>query len=300
MKKVLRLGVVGDLHGAFEPADVTGLDAKGYARLIFVGDLGTGTLATDRRVARAMARLATPLFVMPGNNDCAHAPMLRAELGHGSGMAELLRESGARHRSSSVGASGDVVWCGYSRHRLDAGGWSLTVVAGRPYAMGGETLSFADELALRYGVRSMEESIDRLVALVDEVDTEAVLFLGHNGPTGLGAERDALWGSDFRDGEGDHGDPDLAAAIAHAKARGLAVLGVVAGHMHHRLRGGGMRRWSERRDDTLYVNPARVPRIVHEGGSVKRHHVALAIHPHRMDAEEIWVVDPAERGSAGR
>lgn len=78
----VRIGLIGDLHGAFDPVDSEQLDACEYERLVFVGDLGPGTLEADRKVARAMARLRTPTMVMPGNNDAAHAPKLRAELGH--------------------------------------------------------------------------------------------------------------------------------------------------------------------------------------------------------------------------
>lgn len=289
----LRLGLVGDLHGAFDAVDAEQLDARRYDRVVFVGDLGPGTLEADRRVARAIARLRTPVLVMPGNNDCAHAPVLRAELGHQRGLASLLRTSGATHRTSLVEASADVTWCGYSRHVLGEGAGAVTLVAGRPYAMGGDELSFADELRERYGVASMAESRDRLVSLVDDVDTPSVFFVAHNGPMGLGAERDALWGNDFAPVASDHGDSDLRAALDRAVARGLRVLGVVAGHMHHRLRGGGARRWLEERDGVLFVNPACVPRAVASPGGLRRHHVELRVGAQRLEAIEHWLDEDA-------
>ncbi len=290
---VARLGLVGDLHGAFDPVDAALLDAQGYDRIVFVGDLGPGTLDADRKVARALARLRTPILVMPGNNDCAHAPVLRAELGHQSGLAALLRESGATHRTPLLAASADVTWCGYGRHRVAVGAGAVTLVSARPYAMGGGDLSFPDDLLARYGIGSMAASCERLCALVDAVDTPSVVFLGHNGPTGLGAERDALWGNDFASEASDHGDPDLRAAIERARARGLRVLGVIAGHMHHRLRGGGARRWLERRDDALFVNPACVPRVVSHARGVRRHHVELLLSEQRLEARELWLDDDA-------
>jgi uncharacterized protein (TIGR04168 family) len=287
----VRIGLIGDLHGAFDPVDAEDLDACEYERLVFVGDLGPGTLEADRKVARAMARLRTPTMVMPGNNDAAHAPTLRAELGHQRGMASLLRKSGATHRSPLVEASADVTWCGYGAHAVRVGE-GVTIVSGRPYSMGGGELSYADALLEQYGVRSLDESRDRLVSLVDSVRTRSVVFLAHNGPTGLGSERDALWGRDFAPGGGDHGDPDLRAALDHAIARGLRVLGVIAGHMHHHLRGGGTRRWLERRGDVVFINPACVPRIVSRDGGVHRHHVVLRLSDARLDAEERWLVEP--------
>jgi hypothetical protein len=44
-----------------------------------------------------------------------------------------------------------------------------------------------------------------------------------------------------RSDQGDHGDPDLAAALEQLAAGGVPVACVVFGHMHHSLRGAGMR-----------------------------------------------------------
>jgi uncharacterized protein (TIGR04168 family) len=287
----LRIGLVGDLHGAFDPTDAAQLDAEGYERILFVGDLGPGTLEADRQVARAIARLRTPVMVMPGNNDCANAPTLRAELGHQRGLASLMQKSGAKHRSPLLQASAKVTWCGYGLHPLPVGASGVTLVSGRPYSMGGAEVAFADELRVRHAIGSMAESTDRLIALVDEVPTPSVVFLAHNGPTGLGGERDAPWGNDFASEASDHGDPDLRAAVDRAHARGLRVLGVIAGHMHHRLRGGGTRRWLERRGEVLFVNPAQVPRVVAERTGVRRHHVEMRLSEHRLEVEERWLDD---------
>lgn len=293
----IRLGLVGDLHGAFDPVDAAQLDAQGYERIVFVGDLGPGTLEADRKVARAIARLRTPVMVMPGNNDCEHAPALRAELGHQRGLTNLLRQSGAGHRTALLGASGDVTFCGYGVHPVAVGDGVVSIVSARPYAMGGSEFSFSEALASRHGIATMEASRDKLIACVDEAEGDALVFLAHNGPTGLGAERDALWGNDFADDAGDHGDSDLRAAIDHALAKGRRVLGVLAGHMHSPLRGGGERRWCERRDGILFVNPARVPRIVADANGTRRHHVELRLTTDRLDAVERWLEEsPDDEG----
>ena len=285
----VRIGLVGDMHGAFDPVDAEQLDARGYERILFVGDLGPGTLEGDRKVARAIARLRTPVMVMPGNNDCEHAPVLRAELGHQRGLTTLLRQSGAGHRSALLGASGDVTFCGYGVHVVRVGEAGVTIVSGRPYAMGGSELSFPEALAERHGVSSLDASRDRLVACVDAAETEAILFLAHNGPTGLGAEPGSMWGNDFEEAGGDHGDSDLRDAIDHALAKGRRVLGVIAGHMHSPIRSGGERPWHDRRDGVLYLNPACVPRIVSDARGVRRHHVALRLTERRLDAEALWL-----------
>ena len=64
------------------------------------------------------------------------------------------------------------------------------------------------------------------------------------------------------------------------------VLAVVAGHMHHRLKGGGERKWLVESDGVLYVNAARVPRIEKSG---QRYHVCLETDGERARAELVAV-----------
>ena len=112
--------------------------------------------------------------------------------------------------------------------------------------------------------------------------------IGRPGPTGLGARRDDLWGCDFRASEGDFGDPDLDRAIEHAREGSCGrVRAVVAGHMHHALRGGGTRAWRLEREGVLYVNAARVPRIFERDGGTSRHHVELVIEGGGARASEV-------------
>lgn len=47
--------------------------------------------------------------------------------------------------------------------------------------------------------------------------------------------RDDISGVDFNSAAGDHGDPDLAAAIAELKASGRRVPLCLFGHMHSQL-----------------------------------------------------------------
>lgn len=286
----LSLGVVGDLHGAFDRTDADLLDAEGYAAIWFVGDLGPGTRDADVRVAKAIARLRTPVLVMPGNNDAAHGPLLRAELSHQSGLASLMRASGTSLRSGAHEASADADFGGYRLHPLAVGASGVTVVTARPYSMGGDDTSLFEVLAERYGVRNLEESTAKLVATVDAVPTEAVIFLAHNGPTGLGEEPTAPYGRDFGDTPGDHGDADLRVAIEHARAKGKRVLAVVAGHMHYPLDDGRERRWLVSEGDTVHVNAARLPRVRVGAEGTEHHHVRLRITEARVEAEERWLL----------
>jgi len=247
-----RLGLVGDLHATWSPADITSLDDHGYDGLLFTGDLGDVLHRGVRPLAMAIGRLRTPAVVVPGNHD-GPSPLgvLRQATGlpHPPGATRrLLRRTEQLQRWL-----GPVPLGGYGLHRFG----DVTVVVGRPWSMGGVgRLDFAAALAERHGVATVSQSTDRLVGLLERAPGRHVVLLAHNGPAGLGAERDAPWAVP---GRGDLGDPDLAQAIAVARARDVPLRAVVAGHVHH----GRRRRWHQRQDGLDYVNAARVRRGWH-------------------------------------
>jgi uncharacterized protein (TIGR04168 family) len=286
---MVEIGVVGDLHGSFDATDVYQLDACRYEALWFVGDLGPGTRDADVRVARTIAKLRTPVVVMPGNNDCEHAPLLRAEFGHQVGRSALLALGGVVARGESTTRRANVRFAGFDRHVVAVGESGVTVVSGRPYAMGGDQWPFAEAMQSRFGLGSVAQSAERLVSIVDGVETESVVFLAHNGPTGLGTSPVAPWGRDFHPGEGDHGDRDLRVAVDHARARGLRVLAVVAGHMHYPLDDGRLRTWAVEVDGTTYVNAARLPRVRATRAGGERHHVRLRLEESAVTVDEVWL-----------
>src|SRR5215471_9977471 len=163
--------------------------------------------------------------------------------------------------------------------------------------MGGDRLSFAEELERNFGVATLEASARRLCGLVDAAESEALVFFAHNGPLGLGASRDALWGRDFDPAEGDWGDRDLREAIDYAIARGRRVLAVLAGHMHWSLRGGGQRRWQARVGDVLYVNAAQVPRVFESNAGWVRQHMALSFDDEGAHVREVLMESELHRPS---
>ncbi len=283
----MRIAVIGDLHDQWNELDVAHLNRSDYDLILFVGDLGRGD-TTSRRISLGISQLERPTLVMPGNADAPHGARLAAEFSLQRGLGRLFGPADAPNpRSGDVGG---VRLCGYSLHRPRHPARDFTLVAGRPYSMGGPELSFGPELHGSFGIGSLEDSTKRLCELVDRVETRSVVFLSHNGPCGLGEAPTDPWGCDFLPEPADWGDPDLAEAVAHARARGLVVLAVVAGHMHLEVRGHeGERTWQRRVDETLFVNPARVPRITSREGRELHHHVALAIGPEGASAEEVFV-----------
>jgi len=277
-----RLAVLGDIHGHWTAADAPHLDGLGYDAVLVVGDLAGLRFSGTLKVARGLGALRTPTLVMPGNHDATHPLQLLAHVAGRPTLGAPLRPVQSRRLEALHEALGDCVVAAYSRHRVG----DLTVVAARPHSMGGPDLAFRAMLSTYWGVDSFDASAARLRELVDGVDTEDIVFLAHNGPTGLGDHATSIWGCDFRAEMGDWGDPDLAEGIAFARRKGHRVRAVVAGHMHRRVRGGKARTWLVEDEGTSYVNAAEVPRI-REG---RHHHVAIEIDPARVQVEDRWAV----------
>lgn len=281
--RVEKIAVIGDLHGKWTARDNEYFDSADYDLLLFVGDLGAGTLKDGLSIVRMLAALRTPALVLPGNNDALYLPEVHAELAHQSGKAELMGMLGGTARAG-------ISSCGFSSHLLVMGKGGaereVTLVAARPCAMGGSEFSFREQVKERHGIGSLEESLSKLRLLVDNATTEALIFLAHNGPLGLGGDPTDLWGRDFAL-RGDHevnapldwGDEDLRDCVEYARNQGKQVLCVIAGHMHRKRDGSG-RPLMKKSDGTIYVNPAVVPRITHSETGAIHHHVSLTLEEH--------------------
>ncbi len=280
----MKLAIIGDVHHLFTRADTTYFNGSDHDAVLFVGDLYKYSLQRGLEAACELAALKKPALLIPGNHDAAHPAQLAAEITQRPSLVKLTAFGHPQRVRELQRAVGGVAVAGYSVHRLHE---HLDIIAARPHAMGGSSLSFAPLLAEAHGVRSIADSARKLMRCVDESTARDVVFLAHNGPTGLGAQRHDIWGCDFRREQGDFGDEDLRLAIDHAHKRGKRVLAVVAGHMHHRVRGGGQRTWSVEREGVLYVNAARVPRIFRIQGTRYHHHVDLTIADGRAEAVEV-------------
>ncbi|MQL97539.1 hypothetical protein Taro_030231 [Colocasia esculenta] len=126
----------------------------------------------------------------------------------------------------------------------------------------------ADRVQLQlewYGVHDMEGSARKIFgAAVGIPEGHSLILLAHNGPTGLGDKMNDICGRDWVYGGGDHGDPDLAQAIADLKRNTqISMPLVVFGHMHKQLahRNGLRKMIVVGDDDTVYLNGAVVPRV---------------------------------------
>lgn len=277
----MRLAVIGDIHGFWDARDTEFFNASAYDALLFVGDLPRVTGGLE--LARELARLNKPAWLIPGNHDGCSVAQFLAEI-RGWRTLRWLTALGMRHRVARLDeALGPVRMAGFEGFELDD---DLGLIVARPHAMGPDRFYFGHYLAHAFDVHDYEDSADRLKALVDDTPGR-LIFLAHNGPAGLGDSPRDIWGCDFAPENGDFGDSDLRTAIEHAKAGGREVLAVLAGHMHLRSKKGDRRRSATRASDTLYINAAEVARI--RAGGTRRHHVALRVDTSGAEAETVWV-----------
>jgi len=281
----VRLAVIGDVHGHWSEEEVQYFNSEGYDALLFVGDLGTLRPGRDLATAKQLAKLTTPAFLIPGNHDATTIPELLSEI---AGAPVSAPGTGGRHQRRMkrfTKALGKVAVTGYSLHELSFNGESIDLLSARPHAMGGG-LNFRPYLRREFGVKTMADSVEKLKGLVQRSRQQRIVFLAHNGPAGLGATADSMFGCDFKREACDWGDSDLTEAIQYASDQGKRVLCVLAGHMHHRTKQGKQRPWSLERNGTLYLNAAKVPRNTKQG----RYHLAVTISGAECAAEERFVV----------
>lgn len=302
-----RIAVIGDVHEQWNAKDNAFFNRSDYDLLLFVGDL-TSILSLNRTpsIATRLAALRKQALMIAGNHDVHNLIQLAAEVFDNE---RLMWLSGARHAAFHERLArwiAPVEMGGYSNHFYRVGDVAFDVIAARPCSMGSglgpdarksrsngdgnaqfrKRLNFARMLSDVYGVDSLETSAQRLKACVDGAHSERLIFLAHNGPTGLGDAADDLWGRDFGDPVGDDwGDEDLRVAIDYALQKGKRVEAVIGGHMHLRTKQKNERPWLKYMDGVAYVNAARVPRVRRHG----RHHVLISLDGREAEVEERFV-----------
>lgn len=241
----LEIAVLGDLHGDFDLA----LDApllEPYSLRLCTGDLtpNRGRERFDDAVRQARGLAAVGAYTVLGNHD---------------GPTGFTGRSFPASYEKLVAALGPF---DIGMRRIELPSLELTLVGARPLAMGGTDLRYVPP-----GCEGRDPSrwADEIAGLIMEAQQERIVVLAHDGPAGLGSARDSIYGCDFRAEAGDWGDADLALALEIVRGAGRRVVAVIAGHMHHALRGGGTRTWQVRDGGVLHVNAAIVPRVDERG-----------------------------------
>ena len=256
----ITIAVIGDVHDQWDSDDEIALQYLGVDLVLLVGDFGNESV----EVVRAIAALNLPKAVILGNHDAWYTA---TPWGNKHCPYDRRQEDRVQQQLDLLGAT----QVGYGK--LDFPELGLTVVGSRPFSWGGADWKNADFYQSRFGVSSFEESTARIVAAVQQASCETVIFLGHCGPKGLGDRPEDPCGRDWQPLGGDFGDPDLAAAIAETYKLGKTIPLVAFGHMHHQLRHTKQylrTSVAASPEGTVYLNAARVPRIVQDGNDRRR------------------------------
>jgi uncharacterized protein (TIGR04168 family) len=254
-EQLIKIAVVGDIHEQWEADDGIALQRLGVDLVLFVGDFGNESV----EVVRAIAALNIPKAAVFGNHDAWYTA---TDWGRKKCPYNRKKEDWVQQQLDLLGET----HVGYGK--LDFPALDLTVVGSRPFSWGGSVWKNADFYQQRFGVTSFAESTARIISAADRAAYETVIFLGHNGPVGLGDRAEDPCGKDWQPLGGDFGDPDLTDAITQTRANGKTIPLVTFGHMHHKLR----HTYQQMRkavyaspEGTIYLNAASVPRIIQNG-----------------------------------
>ena len=280
--KPFKIAVIGDIHNYWQEADNLALKHLGVDLVLFVGDFGNESV----EIVRQIAGLSIPKAAIFGNHDAWYTA---SAWGRKQSPYDHRQEDRVQQQADLLGDC----HVGYSKKDFPFLG--LSVVGSRPFSWGGMKWKNRNFLQERYHVRDFEESRDKILAAVKQTQSETLIFLGHNGPQGLGGHAEAICGQDWEPIGGDHGDPDFAEAIAAAKAMGKQIPLVTFGHMHHRLR--------HRKDclremvkldsnEVIYYNAACVPRIFEQEGQRLRNFSIISWEENCVvDISLLWLDD---------
>jgi uncharacterized protein (TIGR04168 family) len=284
------VAIAGDIHDQWDDQDDQAILNLGADLALFVGDFGNEAIA----IVEQIAALPIPKAIALGNHDAWYTAtpwgqkQQPANLRPGERVQAQLETLKETH-------------VGYTH--LDFDFLGMSVVGGRPMSWGGPW-KMKEFYSRWFDVHSLEESGQRIIAALDRACHQPIIFLSHNGPTGLGEAAEDPCGRDWKPLGGDHGDPELAMAIQAAYERDRPVPLVVFGHMHHELR--------HRRDRlrtrlcqgdaqgnyqrTFFLNVAQVPRWKIINGETCRHFALVQFQDQQVvDIRQVWITSQGER-----
>lgn len=279
-EKPIKIAVVGDVHDRWEPEDEKALKYLGVDLVLFVGDFGNEAV----KIVRAIAAVDLPKAAILGNHDAWYTA---SNWGRKKRPYDGNLEDRVQQQIELLGECN----VGYGKREFPELG--LSVVGGRPFTWGGPEWNLEEFYRDRFGVNSFAESSDRILEAARSAASNTIIFLGHNGPTGLGEEPEAPCGKDWNPLGGDHGDPDFAKAITRTRNLGKRIPLVAFGHMHHKLRHTKSRLrtslvWGF--GGTVYLNAANAPRIVEvEGQKLRNFSMVSLVGGAVTEASLVWV-----------
>jgi uncharacterized protein (TIGR04168 family) len=257
----MRVILVGDVHDQWNEVDEAALAALSPDVVLFVGDYGNENVPVVRRIAKYAETSTASVAAVTGNHDAFYSmtnrgrencPYNADKIDRVKEQLELLASFNPGYRSIPVKEP-----------------FPFAIVGGRPFSWGGPFWKHNRFYRQYFQVHGMSQSAQRIADAVLSAERHRIIFVSHQGPTGLGDQANSPCGRDWGDEPGgDWGDDDLRQGIVAARKAGKAVPLVVFGHMHAVLHGGssGFRTmlWTERDgpsgQHTVMVNAAVVPR----------------------------------------
>jgi len=264
--------VIGDIHGYFNHHDVKYINDLKPNAVILTGDITAyfkPTIITNRQIKK----IKVPGYLIAGNHDGTLLLQLIAEVLHLKYL-KLLTSIGHTWRVNKFTKQTNNLFNeGYSANVVDINGQDWTITNCRPYSFGGAKISFSKLLNKLYRISNVKKSAEKIIKLVEAAGNKNNILLAHNGPYGLGQKRTDPWASDFTEKEFDFGDIDLHLAISKINKSDKNVDIVIAGHMHHAIKKSSLTRIKlKKKNNTLYLNAARVPRIFKDADGNKIHY----------------------------
>lgn len=278
-----RIAIIGDVHGQWSLLDNELLQRLAVDLALFVGDFGN----EDVSIAQIVSELKLPKAVILGNHD---AWFSATSWGRSQCPYDRSQEDRVQAQIEILGDS----YVGYGQRSFPQ--FNLAVVGGRPFSWGGDQWRNRDFYRSRFGVQSWAESTAKIVAAAQSTSTEQLIFIGHNGPAGLGDRPEDICGKDWAPLGGDFGDPDLAAAIEQLQSQGKSIPLVAFGHMHHQLRHrtDRLRVPARQIGNTLYLNVARCPRVVNYPPILHNFSIVTVQDGRVAEAGLIWIDQQGE------
>ena len=288
IKEQITIAIVGDVHDLWDQEDEVALKHLGVDLVLFVGDFGNEAV----EVVRKIASVSIPKALIMGNHDAWYTATAwgRKKAPYDHSIEDRVQQQLDLLGNAHVGFS-----------KLDFPQFNLSVVGSRPFSWGGSTWRNKKFYSDRYQVHNFSESTARIVASAKDTTYDTIIFIGHNGPTGLGDRPEDTCGKDWQPLGGDYGDPDFAEAINQARTLGKSIPLVTFGHMHHRLRHRKdclRTAINKSQEGTIYVNSACVPRIVKEKGELKRNFSLVSLTQGKVTRVSlIWLLQNREIAS---
>jgi uncharacterized protein (TIGR04168 family) len=294
----VKLALIGDVHGYFDDFDVKYFNQSDYDYILFTGDI-PDFFHLSFKAYKKISQLNKNVFLIGGNHDGftffeVISELFRLPFGRINNKKIPKIQKRLEKLKKILGSN--VPLEGYRIHLLSE---SIALFMVRPHSIGGNHLGYKLLIKELYSVETFEDSYNKMKNMLDHFlyefpNVQNMIFLGHNGPYGISNDPRDLWGCDFKPELGDFGDKDFSAIIDYAKKKGLNVPLVVAGHMHHRLskktktyliKKNITENFKERQtitkiDQTYYINPAKVPRIIKNQEGIFHYYVMVELEDH--------------------